>query len=111
MHQVGNQPRLYYDARSTNHQRFLLTICNYSGWCKQQNNWCKQQNKNSIYEIKNALNKIEINNNHKTQFMKTNNPHMLQYQSAIFRESTNTKDHKTKTPLQPLIALTVTLKH
>ena len=21
MHQVGNQPRLYYDARSTNHQR------------------------------------------------------------------------------------------
>jgi len=49
--------------------------------------------------------------NHKTQFMKTNNPHMLQYQSAIFRESMNTKDHKTKTPLQPLIALTVSLKH
>jgi len=39
--------------------------------------------------------------------MITNNPYLLQHQSAIFRESTNTTDHKTKTPLQALIALTV----
>ena len=35
---------------------------------------------------------------------------MLQHQSAIFRESTNTKDNKTKTPPQALIALTVMFK-
>jgi len=36
VHQVGNQPRLYYDARSTNHQDlfyFFITyiLCTY--WC------------------------------------------------------------------------------
>jgi len=30
VHQVGNQPRLYYDARSTNHQEvFVLTLVDF----------------------------------------------------------------------------------
>jgi len=28
VHQVGNQPRLYYDARSTNHQEQLTLLDN-----------------------------------------------------------------------------------
>jgi len=38
--------------------------------------------------------------------MITNSLYMLQHQSAICRDSTNTKDQRTKTRL-PLIALTV----
>ena len=26
VHQVGNQPRLYYDARSTNHQDLIFNL-------------------------------------------------------------------------------------
>jgi len=30
MHQVGDQPRLYYDARSTNHQdSYFTSRCKY----------------------------------------------------------------------------------
>ena len=36
--------------------------------------------------------------------------YMFRYRSAIFRESTNTKDYNSTTPLQLLIALTVIIK-
>ena len=45
MHQVGDQPRLYYDARSTNHQDQFLTLHYlYRYMCVQQSN--KWQNGN-----------------------------------------------------------------
>jgi len=33
VHQVGNQPRLYYDARSTNHQELLQSFVFFVSDC------------------------------------------------------------------------------
>jgi hypothetical protein len=33
VHQVGDQPRLYYDARSTKHQDILYEVCSVFLFC------------------------------------------------------------------------------
>jgi len=39
VHQVGNQPRLYYDARSTSHQEVQEKLANLHGLLDSWRRW------------------------------------------------------------------------